>query len=292
MWSQKFAPGAGIVSLRKITLRGNRVGFPPPLVVAVRNQLQSNYLTSGEFDTFSVTPPGSGNQDIEIPQKYLQLDSSENYRIEFWCKEKTGASGSNYWDNNYWYLTSTSGYNMSGNLGVGDDFSGMLVSPANADANTGNLVFKTHYGAAAFNIDLAIKDGYSFNEIQTILDDRLDWESGGGYAPIGIDYSINQATSIPIYYSATLYIEPTTNASFNTIQDRIDVSVESYVEGLRPDENVVYSNIYYTLMKDADVWRIDDLQIWESGGVHFTNTDIYVAEGEVAIFGGSTLSRG
>ena len=76
------------------------------------------------------------------------------------------------------------------------------------------------------------------------------------------------------------------------IKDRIDTSIEGYVEGLRPDENVVYSNMYYTLMKDKDVWRIDDLQIWESGGTHLSNEDIHIGESEVAVFGGSTLNRG
>lgn len=290
MWSQKFTPGAGIISLRKIILKGKRIGFPPPLIVAVRNQLQSNYLTSGIFDTFSVTPPGSGLQDFEVGQDYLRLDSSETYRIEFWCSEKTGASGANYWDSNYWFLTTTSGESMSGNLG--SDVSGILVDPAGDEDTYGNLLFKTQYGAAAFNVDIAVKDGYTYADIQTEIDNKLDWVEGSGYAPAGVDYTIAQASKIQIYYSATIYVDPESNASFDTIKDRLDISVEGYVEGLRPHENVVYSNIYYVIMRDKDVWRIDNLQIWESGGTHLTNEDIYIAETEIAVFVGSTLSRG
>lgn len=287
MWAQKFTPSHGIITLKRIVFRGERIGHPPPLVVGVRNENEASYVTSGIFDTYDVTPPAGEIQDYEIGVDYLDLDHTENYFMEFWCKNKTGASGASYWDNNYWRLVTGQ---MSGNLGT--DNTGLLRDPAGDYDNYDNLLFKTQYGAAAFKIDLAIKDGYSFNEIQTVLDGKLDWVSGGGYAPMGVDYTIREASEIPVYYQGTMYIEPTTNSSLETIKARIDTSVESYVEGLKPKENVVYSKIYYTIMQDKDIWRIDDLEIYESGGTHLTNEDIFIGDGEVAIFGGSTISRG
>ena len=289
LWSQKFAPSEGIISLKRLVLRGKRTGFPPPLVIAVRNENQASYLTSGIFDTYNVTPPASNIQDFEIDLDYLDLDHTENYLIEPWCQPKTGASGSAYWDNNYWTLITGV---MSGNLGVGDGYSGLLSGNVTPPGLKSNLLFKTQYGAAAFKIDLAIKDGYSYDEIQSTLDSKLDWVTGEGYAPVGVDYSINQASEISIFYNGTIYIVPTTNASFDTIKARIDTSVETYVEGLKPKENVVYSKIYYTIMQDSDVWRLDDLEVYESGGTHLSNEDVFIGEGEVAIFGGSTINRG
>ena len=45
-------------------------------------------------------------------------------------------------------------------------------------------------------------------------------------------------------------------------------------------------------MKDSEVWRIDQLKIYESGGSALEDEDVFIAEGEVAYFGGSTLTRG
>jgi len=288
MWSQRFLPSHGIIGLKKVVLRGKRTGYPPPLVVGLREENSAAYAASGIFDTYDVTPPAGSYQDFEIKIKYLDLDHTEPYRLDFWCSEKTGASGAGYWDNNHWVLAT--GIGQSGNMGA--DISGYLIDPAGNYDVSGNLIMKTQYGAAAFKIDLAVKDGFNYAEIESALDNKLDWAAGSGFAPIGVDYSINQATEVPIYYNCTVYIKPTALSSLTTIKDRVDVAVQTYVDGLDPGENVIYSEIYRKIMNDEDIWRITDLRIYESGGSYLEDEDIYIAENEVSVFRGSTVNRG
>lgn len=288
LWSQKFTPSHGIIGMKRVVLRGKRVGYPPPLVAALREESAALYCASGIFDTYDMSPPASSYQDMNINIDYLDLDHTEAYRLEFWCSEKTGASGVSYWDENYWTLAT--GIDISGNMGA--DNSGLLYDPAGAEDVSGNLLMKTQYGAAAFKIDLAVKDGYVYDDLETELDDKLDWVDGSGYAPIGVSYSINEATEVPIYYVATVYVKKTSLSTTTAIKDRIDLSVETYVEGLDPGENVIYSEIYKTIMDDGDIWRITDLKIYESGGSQLEDEDIHIADNEVPVFEGSTVNRG
>jgi len=287
LWSQRFTPTEGIIGMKKVIFRGKRTGFPPPLVVGLRTTSDVRYLASGIFDTYDVSPPASNVQDYEINIKYLDLDHTRTYRLELWCADKTGASGAGYWTTNYWTLITGE---QSGNMGT--DITGFLYDSGDVGNNYGNLLMKTQYGASAFKVDLAVKDGFSYNDLETILDGKLDWVDGSGYAPVGIDYLINQATDVPIYYNCTIYIRPNTLISTNAIKDRINVEIERYIEGLDPGDNVIYSEVYYRIMNDSDVWRIDDLQIYESGGTHLEDEDIYIKDNEVAVFKSSTVNQG
>lgn len=286
MWSQQFSPSNDILTLKRIILKGFRVGHPPPLKIGLRTDGGTAYLSTGTFDTYGVQPPATGIQDIKIPIKYHDMDSNEKYRVDFWCSAKTGASGTDYWDANYWCLLT--GW-QSGNFGSAE--SGRLYDPAGNENNHGNLYFKSQFGAAAINVDVAMKDGYSYGDAYSQIDASLDWVDGSGYAPVGIDYNIAQATQIKCYYNATLYIVNDATSSFDTIKDRVDINVETYIENLDPGENVVYSEVYYQIMRDPDVWRVDDLRIYESGG-SFLQEDIQIDDGEIAIFEGSTVNEG
>lgn len=290
MYSQRWTPTQGIIGLKQTILRGARIGFPPPLVLGLREQDEDSYLASGTFDTFDVSPPAASGQDLDIDIKYLDLDHTVEYRFDLWCNDQTGASGAGYWGSNYWKIYTTSGLDMSGNMG--SDITGYLYAPDGTVDSSGNLIMKTKYGTAAFKIDLAVKDGYSYDEIENTLDEKLDWVDGSGYAPVGVDYSINEATKVPIYYTCTIYINDNVGASLSTIKDRIDNKVEAYVEGLEPGENVVYSEIYKIIMNDKDIWRIGDFKIYESGGSHLEDEDIHIDDDEVSIFQSSTVNRG
>ena len=288
LWSQRFSSTHGIITLKEAIVRGYRVGFPPPLVIGLRNVTQQSYLNSGVFDTFSVTPPASTVQDMIVGMDYLDLDYTRTYALEFWCKDKTGAVGSAYWDSNYWVLITGS---MSGTLGNGDMYTGLLVDPTGL-SHEANTLFKTKYGAAAFKIDLAIKDGYGYQEIANFIDEKLDWVDGSGFAPVGVDYTIREAIQVNIFVTATLYIRKTTISSFPAIGDRIAGQLEKYIESLQPGGNVIYSEIYRIIMDDADTWRLDELEIFEEGGTHLEDEDIYIKEEEVAVFGGKTFNQG
>ena len=288
MWSQRFTPTEGIIGLKKVVLRGKRTGFPPPLVVGLRTTSDTKYLASGVYDTYDISPPSSSIQDIEIPIKYLDLDHTRTYRLEFWCSLKTGASGAaGYWDNNYWTLITGL---QSGNMG--EDITGFLYDPAGAADNYGNLLMKTQYGAAAFKVDLAVKDGYAFDELQSTLDEKLDWVEGSGFAPVGVDYLINQAVNVEVFYNCTIYIKRNTLTDLDGITDRLNVDMERYIEGLGPGDNVIYSEVYYRIMNDPDIWRINDLQIYESGGTYLEDQDITIKDNEVAVFKSSVINQG
>ena len=286
-YGQRFYGGAGIMGLKKILFRGRRIGNPPPMIVGLRIPPSDSYEISGVFDTYDVQPPAGDYQDLEIQITYLDLDPTVLYSLDFWCAEKSGATGDTYWSANYWQIATG---HESGSLGAGDSYTGLLLlggSPINDGCNS---VFRTFYPAAAINVDVAVKDGYSYEEIEGEIDNKLDWVDGSGYAPIGINYSINQATPISIYYSVTSYLEKDTD--LDSTKDRLDINIEKYVENLRPGENVVYSEIYKTVMNDTKIWRIDDLELWESGGIHSSGQDIKILEREVAVFGGSTINQG
>ena len=282
MYAQRFSPGTAIMGLKQVTFRGQRIGIPPPLVVALRNINTATYISSGIFDTYDVKPPAATMQDYEVSIEYLDLSPTETYTLDFYCSDKSGASGASYWNSNYWLLAT--GDADSGNLGS----TGLLYLGGTVqDVNT---IFKTHYGASAVNIDVAVKDGYNYTEIEESIDDKLDWVSGSGFMPIGINYTINQATPVSISYSVTSYLSQ--NENIENTQDRVDIKVEQYIEGLQPAENVVYSQVYKNIIQDSKIWRIDDLELWESGGIHSSGQDIYIAKGEVAIFEGSTFNQG
>lgn len=287
-YGQNFLAGAGIMGLKKITFYGRRIGVPPAIIVGLRVPPGDDYVTSGIYDTYDVNPPASNWQDLDINIKYLDIDPTEQYSLDFWCAEKSGASGASFWGTNYWEIAT--GDIQSGNLGNGDSYTGLLLLGGSAITTGINSAFRTYYPAAAVSIDVAVKDGYNYAQIEPEIDDKLDWVEGSGYMPIGIDYSINQATSVFLYYSVTTYLEKDTDIS--STKDRIDTVIEKYVEGLLPGENVIYSQIYKGVINDSKVWRIDDLELWESGGTHSSGQDISITEREVAVFGGSTINQG
>jgi len=293
IYGQLFTPGNGIMGLKRVDIRGKRVGIPPPLVVGLRNiNGGDTYLASGIFDTYDISPPASDIQDMEISLKYLDLDATETYRLDFWCSEKSGASGADFWAANYWELITGSSDDI-GNLGDGDDYTGLLYLGEDDSNDLGaNLILRTRFGASAFNVDIAVKDGYNYNEIYEDADTKLDWVSGEGYAPIGVNYTIQQATPVYIAYSATVYLYDTATADITSTKARIDDEIEKYVEGLQPGGNVVYSQVYKHIINDPKIWRLDDLHVWEIGGSVSTGSDIHISRGEIAVFSGSTVNKG
>jgi len=297
LYGQKFSPGTAIMGLKKVTFRGRRVGLPSSLVVGLRNVLAGDtYLTSGIFDTYDVSPPASNWQDFDINIEYLNMEPTESYRLDFWCSEKSGASGASWWDSNYWEIA-TGSAGQSGNLGVGDAYTGLLRlgETATVDDHASedtNVSMRTRYGASAFNVDIAVKDGYNYEEISQEVDNKLDWVSGEGYAPIGINYTIQQATPVYILYSSTTYLTDDATADVISVKARIDSEVEKYVEALQPGENVVYSQVFKNIINDNKIWRLDDLELWEVGGTHSTGEDISIGDGEIAVFSGSTVNQG
>lgn len=288
IYGQNFLAGDGIMGLKKVSFYGRRIGVPPPLIIGIRVPPSDDYEASGVFDTYDVSPPSSDWQDLTTKIKYLDLDPTIQYSLDFWCATKSGATGSSYWNANYWEIAT--GDLQSGNLGIGDSYSGLLLLGGSAVDTGVNSVFRTFYPAAAVSVDVAVKDGYSYNEIQEEIDFKLDWVDGEGYMPIGVDYSINQATPVYIYFSVTAYLED--NTDLNSTKDRVDVEVEQYIEKLLPAGNVIYSQLYKKIINDPKIWRIDDLELWESGATHSSGADIHIAKGEVAMFGGSTINQG
>ena len=225
MYSQAFWIGDGIMGMKQVNFYGRRIGNPPSMIIGLRKAVGEDYEASGIFDTYDTSPPSSNWQDLIVPLKYLDLDPGTEYRLDFWCAEKSGASGTTFWNANYWEIAT--GDVISGNLGNGDNYTGLFTLGESAIDTGINSIFKTYYPAAAITIDVAVEDGYNYTEIEAEIDDKLDWEEGQGYMPIGVEYTIQQATPIQISYSVTLYLEE--DAVLQETKDRIDVSVENYI---------------------------------------------------------------
>lgn len=273
MWNQEFSPNEGIPTITKLILYGKRIGHPPPMVVGLIQEGESIYETSGVFDTYDVQPPATGYQDLTVNLEYLDMDHTENYQFDFWCADKTGFETLSDFENDYWYL-------------VTGGISGTLAGKQQLNDLTGNyhdnLMFKTKAAQAGIKIDLALNDGYQFSNVETKLNNYLDDVYGSGYAVAGMDYIINEATEVDIYAKATLYIDPESTTSWSEIKGRVDNKIENYVNGLRPGDNVVYSKVYYNIMRVPEIWRVSDFYIYEDGGDYLQDEDINIKEGEIA----------
>lgn len=273
MWNQEFSPNEGIPNITRLVLYGKRIGHPPPMVVGLLQKGESTYETSGTFDTYDVKPPATGYQDLSVNLEYMDMDHTENYQFDFWCAEKTGFEDLSDFENDYWYL-------------VTGGISGTLAGEHQLNDMTGeyhdNLMFKTRAAQAGVKIDLALKDGYQFSNIESELNNYLDDVYGSGYAVAGMDYIIDEATEVDIYAKATLYVDPESLTSWSEVKGRVDNKIEKYINGLRPGDNVVYSKVYYNIMRVPEIWRVSDFYIYEDGGSYLRDEDINIRRGEIA----------
>lgn len=289
IYSQCFVPGDQIATLGKITLRGQPINDPPAIYIGVKGNIDSvatgemfdyNYIEKYELDQ-SV----SGTRDITIPVKWNNMDKTKTYRFDVWCKDPENPTFD--WVTHHWELsTSTEQYRT--------DSRGMLKKMVDGSwvdqGNNLDLMFKTRFNGAGFNVVLAVDDGYGYLNIYDKVVDYLDYVEQGGFSPVCIQSVITEAEEVLIDVKAVLYI--TTLADFQNVRREVAEDLESYLESLVVGDNVVYSRIYQTIMNHSQVSKLEELYIKRSESATWFERDLGVLDSEIPDLGTRTFQRG
>lgn len=298
-YSQQFVPGQwsngdSVATLGKITLRGRPYNDPPAIYCGLKGNtdVTGNYLDTFKVEEYELAQDTTGFRDIEFKLKYNGLDYTKTYRFDIWCDEPDTENFD--WADNHWKIRQTTeGYVR----GSGDN-RGMLYKiedGSHISQGSGNdLMFKTGYNAAGFSITVATNDGYGFlgdGNIKEQIEDYLDYVEEGGYSPVCIQATVQQATEILVDIKGTIYI--TTLADFQNVRRELIDSLETYLESLSLGENVAYARIWQTIMDHEQVINLKDLYIKsEDKEGEWKQTDIGIANDEVSDLGSTSFQRG
>ena len=289
MYSQSFVPGDLVATLGRITLYGKPYNFPTALYIGVKRDITDiatgAYFNYNKIEGIDLDPTVTGYKDIPIDVKYNDLDKTKTYRFDLWCDDPVEAGFD--WDNNYWEISSTTGYR-------GGDLRGALLE---IDEHTGytditptGLVFKTHFKGAGFNCVISTEDGYGFTNIESEVEDYLDYVENGGYSPVCIQAYIVEAEEILINVKGTIYISAL--ADFATVRTDIESNIETYLENLEVGDNVVYAKIHQEIMKHAQVTNLKELLIKRSDVGDYDELDLAISDDEIPDLGSSSFQRG
>jgi len=287
LYSQSFVPGDLVATLGKITLWGKPYNLPPPIYLGIKRDLDS-YATGIYFDYKKIErtdldPALTGFKDIPFNLKYNDLDKTKTYRFDLWCED---SGGSFDWDNNYWEIATTTGYrsDVRGTLFSIDDATGYN------DMTPKDIVFKTHFNGAGYNIVVATEDGYGFNNIKLDIVEKLDDVDNGGHSPVCIQAYTTEAEEILVNVKATIYISEL--ADFDTVRVEVEDSIETYLENLDVGDNVVYAKIHHEIMKHAQVTNLKELLIKRVDTGSYDELDLPILDSEIPDLGSSSFQRG
>ena len=288
LYSQSFVPGDLVATLGKITLYGKSYNFPPAIYLGVKRDIDSyalgDYFNYTKVERVDLDPTVTGYKDIPFNIKYNDLDKTKTYRFDIWCDDP-GIVGFN-WNNNYWEIATTTGYR--------NDIRGTLFSIDNSTGYTNlhpmDLVFKTHFKGAGFNVVVSTEDGYGFNNIKIDIENYLDYVERGGHSPICIQPYITEAEEILINVKATIYISVL--ADFNTVRIEIEDNIETYLENLDVGDNVVYARIHQEIMKHPQIINLKELLIKRTDTGSYGELDLPISDDEIPDLGASSFQRG
>jgi len=288
LYSQSFVPGDLVATLGRITLYGKPYNLPPAIYCGVKRDIVSfatgAYLDYTKVESVDLDPTITGYKDIPFNLKYNNLDKTKTYRFDLWCDDPGDVSFD--WDNNYWEISTTTGYRS--------DIRGTLFAIDNAtgynDQTPMDLVFKTHFKGAGFNVVVSTEDGYGFNNIKPQIEDCLDYVEKGGFSPLCIQPYIIEADEILINVKATIYISEL--ADFATVRNEIENNIETYLESLDVGDNVVYAKIHQEIMKHPQVINLKELKIKRTDVGDYDELDLPISEEEIPDLGTSSFQRG
>lgn len=199
-------------------------------------------------------------QELDVNLKYNGLDHTKTYRIymyqtgtaqegkwEFACTGNAVASPPIYWQSF---------------TGAYDDSEDYILDK--------NIVFKTKYGSPAFNVDVVTEDGYRFDpDVKEDIEYMLDYEEGGGYVPICIQSTVQEAQKVYVSLSAIIY--PKRYHDIGTVRNSIKENVQNYLESIRPGENIGYSQLNKRILDSNGVDEIRNLKFKVNDGVWSTH---------------------
>jgi len=291
-YSQSFVPGNLVLSLGRISLKGQAINSPPAIRCGVRLDTAGtgvgNYRTIGTFNEENLKPGLTGFQDIEIDLKFNGLDKTKTYRIDLWLKQpENGVTGIDF-SVNYWNLrTSTEQYGAADTrYDLFQVSGGVFVSMGSSV----DLMFKSSYNGAGYTCILSPEDGFGFNNLKTELDGLLDYVDGQGYSPIGIQYQILESDEINIDIKGVIYVDVL--ADFAQVRNDIITNIENYLESLETGEDVIYAMVEYQIMKHPQVINQKELYIKRYDESTWEQKDISIADTEIADLGTRNLQRG
>ena len=288
LYSQSFVPGDLVATLGRITLFGRSYNFPPALYMGIKRDVDSiatgTYFNYTKVDRVDLDPTVTGYKDIPFDIKYNSLDKTKTYRFDIWCDDP-GVGGFD-WDDNYWLIATTTGYR--------EDVRGTLFSIYNGtgyiDQTPEDLVFKTHFKGAGFNVVISAADGYGYNNIELQVEDYLDYVENGGYSPVCIQAYISEAEEKLINVKATIYIAEL--ADFATVRVEIESNIETYLENLEVGDNVVYARIHQEIMSHPQITNLKELLIKRSDVGDYDILDLAISDDEIPDLGASSFQRG
>ena len=289
MYSQSFVPGDQIATLGKIVLYGRAVNDPPAIYCGLKPN--TDLISSGIYsdyaymEKYELDQSETGFKDITFEIKWNNMDKTKTYRFDVWCKNPENPSFD--WNTNHWLLaTSTEGYRA--------DERGMLYKRVgdswSATGNGEDLMFKTRFNGAGFNVIVATNDGYGFENIKPQIETYLDFVENGGYSPICIQPVITESEEVLIDVKAVLYISEL--ADFQNVRREVAELIEDYLENLRVGDNVVYSRIYQTIMNHEQVDKIEELYIKRSDLGDWVQRDVGILDEEIPDLGTRTFQMG
>jgi len=291
MYSQAFVPGDQIATLGRITLHGRPYNDPPAIYLGIKPDIDT--FATGDYkdyiyvEKYDIDPTVTGDRDIEFNVKYNNMDKTRTYRFDVWCANPENPSFD--WATHHWLLdTSIEGYRT--------DYRGEFYYYGGSGdiwipQGTGiDLMFKTHFNGAGFTVVIGVEDGYGFENIEEVIEDYLDYVDQGGYSPICIQSTIEEAEEVLIDIIGTIYI--TELADFQDVRREVIADLETYLESIDIGDNVIYSRIYQVIMDHAQVYKLEDLQIKRQDAGSYDTLDLAILENEIADLGTRSFQRG
>ena len=299
IYSQAFVPGDHILTLGKITLRGDTNNSPPALICGIKRDVdywgtgeRSPYFDYDIIDRWDLDQTVSGFRDVEFTLNYNGLDKTKTYRFDIFCDDP-GVEDFD-WNIHYWkLLTTTEGYGtgprkelyqMSGTSG----FTGTWVGMGDGI----DLMFKTHFKGAGYTSLIATHDGWGYENVRSEILDLLDYVEGDnpGFSPICIQPQIAEASKVHVDMRVVIYI--TELAEFSLTRKEIEERVEAYLEGLDTGENVIYSRIWHIIMDNPQVVKLDNLYIKRNDEVEYVQRDLGITDYEISDLGVRSIQLG
>jgi hypothetical protein len=149
------------------------------------------------------------------------------------------------------------------------------VDDTNLSSANKAIIFRTLFTSPSFSVSVIPEDGYDFEtDLEDDIINMLDWEGGGGYAPLCIPYTVNEATKLFMRIIAG-EISIDDNYVLSEVKADILVNINEYLDSLEPGTDIVYSQIEKVILNTAGVWRLRNMELeLTRGSDTLTSTDI------------------
>lgn len=270
-----FYPSGYVGTLNGFTVKGLIQGTPGKLDVYLKlhqsgqydtgedGRLASTYIDRGDIDDIT-----GYTQDIYFPLKYNNLDRTETYRV--YIKPNNADS------NNYFRIITT------GNTPTGNYRDSSFTGSYNL-GETG-YIYKTHFNAPGLNVSVYPQQGYSFEDLKDIINDKLD----DGLVPIGVQAIIEETLEKKVKISVDLMV--LNEYDFDEVRLAVISNIDEYLESLIPGDNVIYSQIERIILTTPGVLKDKQLLIgFEDESYIDREVDLLIGRNEYAIIGSTNI---